>query len=454
MADLLFIPDDLPERPPPAQSTDGGSLGKPRLRIPIRDQMKMETASLDDLLEADHPARFVWEAVVRLDLGPWLRGIRAVEHGPGRNAIDPHVLVALWVYAVTKGIGSAREIARLCTESLPFRWLCGDEPVNYHTLADFRSQGGEKWDDLLTQIVGSLIHSKLVTLERVAQDGMKVRASAGKSSFRRASTLRGCLEEARKQVEAVNASADEDAHGSNQRQTEARRRAAREKLQRLEEALRECERIQEQREATAERSGRETKEPRASTTDPTARNMKFADNGYRPGYNVQFATDTGSGIITGVEVTNAGNDLGELPPMLDQIKGRYGRVPPEGLVDGGFVTMKAIEDAAERHCTVYAPVKNEKKQRAKGKDPYAPKKRDSKPVAEWRARMGTEEAKAIYKLRCQVAEWVNARCRNWGLWAMPVRGLKACRNVALLYAIAHNLVLERKLRAEAAIGGN
>jgi transposase len=424
------------------------------LRVPVRDQMKMETASLDELLEPDHPARFVWEGVCRLDLGLWLGEIKAVEHGPGRDAIDPRVLVALWVYAVMRGIGSAREVARLCTESLPFRWLCGDEPINYHTLSDFRSEGGEKWDDLLTQIVGSLMHAGLVTLERVAQDGMKVRANAGKSSFRRASTLKECLEEAREQVEAVNASADEDENGPTPRQTAARKRAAREKLQRLEEALHECEELQEQREGSAERSGREVKEPRASTTDPKVRNMKFPDNGYRPGVNMQLATETDSGVIAGVAVTNNGNDGNEFVPMLDQVKDRYDRAPREGLVDGGFATVATIEQADERGCTVYAPVKNEEKQRAAGKDPHAPKKRDSEPVARWRARMGTDEARTIYKLRCQVAEWVNARCRNWGLWRMPVRGLIKCRNVALLYAIAHNLDLARKLRAEVATSGN
>jgi transposase len=454
MANLLFNPDDLPERPPPAQPAKAMPAGKPRVRVPIRDQMKMEVASLDGLLEADHPARFIWAAVTRLDLSLWLGEIKAVERGPGRDAIDPHVLVALWVYAVTKGIGSAREIGRLCSESLPFRWLCGDEPVNYHTLADFRSKGGEKWDNLLTQIVGSLMHAGLVTLERVAQDGMKIRANAGKSSFRRASTLEGCLEEARKQVETVNAPADDDEKGPMSRQSAARKRAAREKLERLEEALRQCEEVQEQREATAERSGREAKEPRASTTDPEARVMKFPDNGYRPGCNMQFATETKSGVIAGVAVTNAGIDGSQLVPMLDQLKGRYGKVPDEALVDGGFGTVATIEQADKRGCTVYAPLKNEEKQRASGKDPNAPKKKDSKPVAQWRERMGTDAAKVIYKLRCQVAEWVNARCRNWGLWRMPVRGLTKCRNVALLYAITHNLNLTRKLCAEAAIEGN
>ena len=453
MADLLFNPDELPERPRPSQTAETTLPGKPRLRIPVRDQMKMEVASLDELLEPDHPARSIWAAVTRLDLRLWLGEIKAVEHGPGRDAIDPHVLVAVWVYAVTKGIGSAREIARLCTESLAFRWLCGDEPINYHTLADFRSRGGEKWDNLLTQIVGSLLHAGLVTMERVAQDGMRVRANAGNSSFRRASTLKGRLKEAREQVEAVNASADEDEKGSEQRRLQARRRAAKEKLQRLEEALRQCEELQEQREGTARRSRREVKEPRASTTDPEARVMKFPDHGSRPGYNMQFATTTDSGVIVGVAVTNEGNDGSQLVPMLDQLKDRHGEVPGEALVDGGFATLATIEQADERDCKVYAPLKEEEKQRAAGKDPHAPKEWDSEPISQWRARMGTDEAKAVYKLRCQVAEWVNARCRNWGLWRMPVRGLARCRNVALLYAIAHNLRLTRRVRAEVAMEG-
>ncbi len=119
--------------------------------------------------------------------------------------------------------------------------------------------------------------------------------------------------------------------------------------------------------------------------------------------------------------------------------------PPEVLVDGGFATVDTIEDAAERGCTVYAPMKEEEKQRAQGKDPHARKKGDSEPVAQWRSRMGTEEAKLIYRLRCQTAEWVNAKCRNRGLWQMPVRGQPRCRIVALLYAIAHNIAVGERL---------
>jgi transposase len=443
----LFDRDELPEPPSPAQAAQSLSPGKPRLRIPHRDQVECRWASFDELLEADHPVRAVWAAVCSLDLTSWLSEIRAVKGHVGRDATDPRLLVALWIYATLKGIGSARELARLCGECLPYQWLCGGVTVNYHMLSDFRSQGGEKWNRLLTHIVATMLAAGLVKMDRVAQDGMRVRASAGKSSFRRRGRLEECLEEARQQVETLKQLAEEDSGELTRRQRAARERAARERQERIEEAMRQCDELQQQREDSAKKSCRKVDEARASTTDPEARNMKFANGGYSPGYNVQFATDTESAVIVGVEVTNAGTDGGELPPMLDQLNGRYGRVPPEGLVDGGFATVATIDEAAKRGCTVYAPLKDQEKQEAKGKDPHAPKKGDSDAVAAWRSRMGTEAAKLIYRLRAQTAEWVNAQCRNRGLWRMPVRGRPRCRIAAVLFAIAHNLTVAQRLRA-------
>jgi transposase len=443
----LFDPDDLPEPPSPTQAAQALPPGKPRLRVPQRDQVEMHWAALDELLEADHPVRIVWAAVCALDLTSWLREIKAVQGHVGRDATDPRLLVALWVYATLKGIGSARELARLCETCLPYQWLCGGVSVNYHLLSDFRSQGGAQWDELLTQIVAALLDAELVTMDRVAQDGMRVRASAGKSSFRRRARLEEFLKQARQQVETLKQLAENDPDELTRRQRAAKERTARERQERIEEAMRQRDELQKQREESAKKSCRKVDEARASTTDPEARNMKFANGGYWPGYNVQFATDTASGVIVGVEVTNAGTDGDELPPMLDQLDQRYDRVPSEALVDGGFATVEAIKEAAQRGCTVYAPLKDEQKQRAKGKDPHAPKKGDSKPVAQWRQRMGTEAAKSIYRLRCQTAEWVNAGCRNRGLWQMPVRGRPRCRIIALLYAIAHNLVVGAQLRA-------
>jgi len=447
MDGLLF--DKGPaECPSPAQVAER-SQGTLRLRVPHRSQVEMHWASLDELLEAEHRARLVWAAVAGLDLDRWLREIKAVEGNVGRDATDPRLLVALWVYATVEGIGSARELARLTEKHVAYQWLCGGVTVNHHLLSDFRSQGGDKWDDLLTQIVGCLLAEGLVTMNRVAQDGMRVRASAGKASFRRRARLEECLKEARQQVDALKELTDESPEELSKRQRAARERAVRERAERIEEAIRQCAELQTQREAIAKKSGRKPTEARASTTDPEARVMQFSDGGYRPGYNVQFSTDTQTGVTVGVDVTNSGSDQEQLPPMLDQLQERYDQTPSEAVVDGGFASLETIDAASQAGCTVYAPLKDEEKQQQAGQDPYAKKKGDSEAVAAWRARMGREAAKAIYKLRCQTAEWVNAMARNRGLWFMPVRGRSQCRTVAVLYAITHNLMQALKLRAEA-----
>jgi transposase len=445
--DRLLFDKGPAETPTPAEVAQP-LAGTPRLRVPVRNQVEYREAALDELLEADHRVRLVWTTVSSLCLDGWLGEVKAVEGHVGRNATDPRLLLALWVYATLEGIGSAREIARLCEKHLAYQWLCGGVTVNYHLLADFRSQDGDKWDEVLTQIVASLLAEGLVTLNRVAQDGMRVRASAGKSSFRRQPRLEGFLQEAREQVQTLKQLADESPAELTKRQRAARERAARERAEHVAEAIRNCEQLQAQREATVDKSARESKEPRASTTDPEARVMQCSDGGYRPAYNVQFSTACGSGIIVGVDVVNVGNDFEQLPPMLGQIKQRYGQVPAEGLVDGGFPSLNSVEAALQAGCTVYAPLKQEKKQLDAGKNPYAKKPGDSSVVASWRARMGTAAAKAIYRLRGQTAEWVNAMARNRGLWHMPVRGLKKCRTIGVLHAITHNLMQALRLRAE------
>jgi transposase len=425
------------------------SAGKPRLRVPQRGQVEMQCSALDELLEPDHRARLVWAAVSRLSLEGWLAEIRAVEGHVGRDATDPRLLVALWVYATLDAVGSARELARLCTTQAAYRWLCGGVSVNYHLLADFRTRGGERWDELLTQLVAALLAEGLVTMQCVAQDGMRVRASAGKASYRSGGRLEQFLAQAWAQVETLKQLAEQSPEEFNQRRRAARQRAAEERLARLEEALRQCQQAQVQQQAAAKKSGRAPRAARASTTDPEARVMQFSDGGFRPGYNVQFCTATESGIIVGVEVTPLGSDFEQLPPMLGQLQARYGQTPASALVDGGFAACKSIERAADVGCAVYAPLKEEQKQLEQGNDPYAKKPNDGVGVAAWRARMGTTLAKQIYKLRCQTAEWVNALARNRGLRQLPVRGLQKSRTVATLYAIAHNVNQAWRLRQAA-----
>ncbi len=449
MSTLPFLPGELPE-PTPQQAAQTPGRGTPRLRVPHRDQVEYSWTSLDERLDPDSPARVVWEAVCRLDLDPWLAEIKAVRGHVGRDATDPRLLLALWVLATLKGVGSARELGRLCEEHLPYQWLCGGVSVNYHMLADFRAEGGDKWDELLTQIVATLMAEGLVTMDRVAQDGMRVRASAGKSSFRSGERLEELLKEAEQQVQTLKRLAEADPEELTARQRAARQRAARERQERVAEAVRQCEELQRKKEERDKGRKEKTSPARGSTTDPDARNIKFSDGGYRPGFNVQFATDTATGIVVGVEVTNAGTDSEEMPPMLDQLEERYERLPAEILVDGGFASLDAIDATEQRACKVYAPVKDAEKQKEAGKDPYLRKPHDTAHTAVWRERMGEEASQTIYKLRAQTAEWVNAMCRNRGFWQMPVRGRPRCRMIAILYAITHNLIHQGNVRAAVA----
>jgi transposase len=419
---------------------------RPRLLYANRCQGEIRTDCLDQLLPPDHPVRDVWRFVESLDLTALLASIRSVPGHPGAPAIDPRLLLALWLQATVDGVGSSRALEALCAEHLAYQWLCGGVAVGYHTLADFRTGHGEVLNQLLTQSVAVLLHENLIDLKRVAQDGVRVRASAGASSFRRSKTIARCLAEAEAQVKALQAQADEDAGAGGRREQAARQRAATERVSRLQAAQAELAKLQAANATKAKDRRKDPEEVRASTTDPESRKMKMADGGFRPAYNVQLATTTEGGIVVGVAVTNEGTDRAELPPMLQQIEERLGQKPKEVLVDGGFVTVEAIDEAERGGTTVYAPPKEERKQLEAGQDPYARKASDTEATAAWRARMGTASAKAIYKERASTAEWVNAQARNRGLYAVRVRGLQKVLMVALWYALAHNFVRTKALQ--------
>jgi len=404
--------------------------------------------TIDELLEADHPARAVWSYVEGLDLTSLYDHIRARGSVAGRPASDPRLLVALWLYATLSGFTSARELADLCIRHDAFRWLAGGVSVNYHTLADFRTDNLELLEKLLKQSVEVLRQQGLIDLDRVAQDGMRVRASAGAASFRRRATLERLLQEAQAEVQrlrqklaatAANPTAPQEvateqasAGVPSPQQQAAAMRHAEDRLERIEQAL---ERMPEME---AKIKPDDDKEARVSTTDPQATVMKMADGGYRPAYNIENSTACRGQVIVGVDVVTEGSDQGQLPPMLDQIENRFGQRPKKALVDGGFVNLKDIEEVqgGAKKCTVYAPVPKPKKE---GVDRHEPKATDSKEVAEWRKRMGTPEAKKTYKERAATAECVNAQARNRGLQQLMVRGIEKVKAIALWFAIAHNM---------------
>jgi len=411
-----------------------------RVLRPNRAQLELRPTDLESLLPEDHRARAVWEFVCGLDLSPWYESIRSVEGEAGRPAIDPAILLSLWIYATLEGVGSARAVARLCDQHDAYRWICGGVSVSYRTLAAFRVLHEEKLDALLTESVVQLVDAKLVRLDRIAQDGMRVRASAGAASFRRRTRLRELEREVRQRVASLRRELEDDPAASSRRVKAAREQAARDRRERVRKALAKVRQLGRDKPA-------EKDTVRASTTDPEARVMKMADGGFRPAYNVQLATEVESQVVVGVEVTDSGTDTHQLVPMLEQIEKRHARTPREVLVDGGYGSLDGIEAAEDRGCRVYAPPM---KPRDSERNPHRPLVGDSEPIARWRMRMGTAAAKQKYKDRAAAAECVNAQARNRGLLRLLVRGRKKARSVLLLYALAHNAMRSVALKQAAA----
>jgi transposase len=461
--------DDLSHQSAPERT----SAGAARLRTAERRQVALRAVCLDELVPNDHRVRMVWRFVEGLDLTALLVGIKSVEGRPGHPPADPRILLALWLYATIEGVASARQAARLCGEHIAFQWLCGGVGMNAKTLADFRVGHGAALEQLLVDSFTALTTAGVASLDRIAQDGVRVRASAGAASFRRHSTLEECRAEAADALGRLRREATSDPGAASRREAAARLRAAQDREHRVAKALevtRELrERQQERARRREERAFREQqkransgekgapapgtakeqdqekeKEPRASTTDAEARVMKMADGGFRPAYNVQFASDTKSGAVAGVAVCNSGSDMCKMAPMSEALAKDYGERPRQHLADGGYVKFDDIEALDKAGVDVYAPVPAP---RDKSRDRYAPLPDDAPAIAAWRKRMNEDAAKEIYKERAATAECTNAQARNRGLRQFLVRGVDKVKSIALLHGLTHNMACGWRLIA-------
>ena len=441
-------PDQAQVQQARAKAARSAEQGAPRLLEPNRSQIELRASDLESLLAEDHRARLVWGYVVRQDLSRLVEAVKARGSNAGRAAIDPRILFALWLYATLDGVGSGREVARLSQEHDAYRWICGGVSVNYHAVNDFRSGNVELMDELLTDNVAALAAAGAISLQRVAQDGMRVRADAGAASFRRQASLQEHLSEAGELVQTIKKQAQTDPGLAQRKAQAAQLRAAQEREERIRAALAQLPEVA----ATKKRNGGRCEDARASTTDADARVMKMGDGGFRPAFNVQFATTCDSQVIVGMDVVNAGSDMAQLAPMVKQVEQRLGHSPDEWLVDGGFPAHEQLDAVADK-TEVYAPVPEPKANKDASKnvkkdeqahpvqqDKHQPKPDDSPAVAQWRQRMASSEAAEIYKQRAATAECVNAQARNRGLLRMPVRGLAKVRCVVGLFVLAHNLM--------------
>jgi transposase len=474
-------------------------VGKPRYEVIDREQLCWRPIDIERLIGADHAARAVWEFIGRLDLRAYQEEARAVEGKAGRPGWEPRLVVSLWVYAYSQGIGSARAIEELCQWEPAYQWLTGSRVINAHTLSDFRVKHDTALNGLFVQTLGLLSVEGLITLERVMQDGTKIRAKAAADSFGRQQRVEQALKEAKAQVAAVEAMSEEE---GSRRMAKARQRAARERQERLEQALKEFEQL--------EKEDKDKEHRRVSTSDPEARVMKQPGGGYAPSYNVQIDTDAKNGVVVAVGVVQAGNDFEQLEPGIDRVQDNLKETPKEVVTDGGYVSKDTIVAMKERAIEYIAPCVDEA---GKGQSSYdnrgvsgeyhssrfiydaqtnsylcpqgkilsyegkeqrhlqisyryrakrldcegCPMKSQCCPgnrvvgrsvhrseelaeVAEFRHKMQSEQARAIYKTRAQVAEtpnlWIKAK---FGLRQFSVRGLVKVGMEALWACLTYNI---------------
>jgi transposase len=339
------------ERQEPDPMTEPGHNHKPipRFESINREQMVMRVVDIEQLVDQDHPVRAIWEFVGRLDLSSFCEQIRAVEGERGRPTHHPRLMVSLWVYAYSRGVSSAREIARLCEYEPACQWLTGMKLVNHHSLSDFRVDHEKALEKLFVEILGVLTLEGLIDLERVMHDGTKIKACASKGTFRGEKRVEEHLEIARRHVQEVEATSDE---GMNRRVAKARRRAAGEKQRRLESAVEEFKKIR----ASQAEARTKKEEIRMSEIEPEARIMKHKDGGFAPSYNAQISTDRLSGVIVGVGLSQSPTDYDELLGSVDRVEHNTGKLPVQVVADGGYTSGNNIHGMGERGIDFIAPV--------------------------------------------------------------------------------------------------
>lgn len=486
----------------------GSRVAKPRFQAIDREQLSWQAVDVERLIAEDHPARAIWEFVGKLDLSAYTVRARAIEGMAGRPTLDPQLMISLWVYAYSTGVGSARAIEKLCEHNPAYQWLTGTQVVNAHSLSDFRVAHQEALEELFVQVLGLLSADGMITLERVMQDGTKIRASAAGNSFRTEKGLQAALQAAQEHVDAVNQTSEEEL---SRRALKAKERAKQLRSERLKSALDELRRLQE------EKGNKEEAKIRVSTTDPESRVMKHPDGGFAPSYNVQVNTDSANGVVVAVDVTQAGNDFDQLVPGVKRVEENLGETPKQVVADGGYVSRDNIMEMQERGVDFIGPqcddaakaravyssqgtgpeyysdkfvydaekdqfvcpqgrilIYTSKEERTShvsyryraeladcqqcpAKGQCCPKNKlsgrsvyrsvESPELAKFRERMATEEARATYGQRAQIAEtpnlWIKAKFK---LRQFCVRGLSKVRMEALWACMTYNIRLWIRLR--------
>jgi transposase len=443
MSDYLF---EMPIHST-SKADNTNSFGRKSIRFANRNQIEFKISYLDELLPQEHRARDVWEYVSQLDSTTFHDEIKVVEGSGGPRTADPKILLGLWLFGMLEGISSARHIARLCQEHHAYIWLCGGVTINYHSLSDFRTKNHDGFLKLLQESIAIMWKSGVFAPDEVAQDGTRVKANAGFSQYRTEKTLDQYLEQAKEHIAKMEIELSKDPSFLSRREKSAKERAIKERAARIKKAKEEliahkAERIAISKKNHNKLTQEEIDKMRCSVTDPECRKMKMGDGGFRLAYNVQFTTSTNKNVILGVDVVNT-LDPGTLVPMMRQVLKNLSSFdcppPSRWLVDSAYANNEDLETAKKNfpNSTIYSSPTSTQK----GVDPLEPRKNDKPAMVELRVRMQSNEAKEIYSKRGAAAEHSNATAKNMGMREFLVRGLSKVKQMALLYALAHNMMV-------------
>lgn len=328
-----------------ARESPPATPARPRFKPIDRNQPFFRAVDVQALLEEDHPARAIWAFVEKLDLSRFAEKVRAVQGAAGRSAYDPRLMVSLWIYAYSQGVGSGRELSRLCGFHPAYQWLTGAQSISDRSLNGFRVAHQPALEELFIKVVGVLSAEGLVKLERVMQDGTKIGACAASDSFRRKQKIEQHLEEARAHLSAVTQGSEEEL---SLKRIKAQERAAEERVERLEAALEEF--------GDLDTEGKSDPEKRVSMSDPQARVMKQPNGGFAPSYNAQVTTDAASTAVLSAQLTQAGHDGDQLLPALGRLEETFQQKPNQMVADGGYVTRSNVVHAAAAQVQLIGPV--------------------------------------------------------------------------------------------------
>lgn len=427
-----------------------------KLRRACRNQVEFQMCSLDERLPQGHKARVIWDFVEEMNTSECLEYIKSFHGSDGRSTIDPKILLALWIYSILDGNSSARRLEELSISHDVYKWICGGVSINRTMLAEFRSHNPRKFDTLLTSCLAAMVKAELINDEDFSQDGTRVKANAGMSSFRREDSLKKLEEELTNYIKQLKLEELKSPKAYEERNLAAKERALLARKERVKEALKNLEEARSEKVINGASYGEKpTPEDlikvRASTTDPDVRKMKMGDGGFRLAYNVQFATGLDSRVIYGVDVVKT-LDPGTSPKLMSQVYYRLKKLNlreiKSWIADAAYSAKRDITGVAELfpNCLYYAPPKLKK-----GQDPKIVKRNDSEAVKKWRGMIGEKEVEEIYKKRSSTAEFSNMQVKNQALKAFSVRGLAKVKGMALLHAIAQNIsrycdLIEKKVK--------